>query len=156
MLAGCSTIQSPAPTNSATATAPYRSALLSVQYGDEAVKQALADQGLTSAFQDYWGAYADRNWAARYRMEEFQKEVTAPFYLAYHQAAWTLLELKVESIDISDAPNRVRLGLQAKFRNPERAEQERSVVLTDLWSKRDNGWVHINSDPMLNGLRAVQ
>jgi hypothetical protein len=112
--------------------------------------------GLLQPFTRYWASYAARDWGQRYRMEEFQKPQEEQFYVSYHAAAWQLLEMRVEAIDASAAPERVRISLRARFRNPERPGQERDTFLQDLWAQRDKGWVHVNSDPMLNGLRGVK
>ena len=126
------------------------------QYENDALKQQLVDLGLHHLFDEYWAAHVERDWLGRYRMEEFLRPVEEQFYVAYHQAAWQLLELRIDAVDVSDAPERVRVNLQARFRNPEQQGQERNVFLLDLWTKSGEKWRHLNSDPMLNALRPVK
>ena len=153
VLAGCSGMRPVA--NSAGANV-LGSSGVAPTYDSAATQQQLVDLGLIQPFQDYWTAYSRRDWVERYRMEEFQKPQEQQFYVAYHAPAWQLLDLRVEGVDASAAPERVRINLRARFRNPDRPEQERTSVLQDLWAKREQGWLHVNSDPMLNGLRAVK
>lgn len=127
-----------------------------LHYEVDSVRQQLASLGLEQPLTQYWHAYWNRDWEGRYRMEEFQRPVEQKFYLSYHQAAWQLLELRIEGVDATEAPERVRVSLRARFRNPERQEQERTTFLQDLWTKKNQGWAHVNSDPMLNGLRSVK
>lgn len=152
VLAGCSSMQ--AAGSNAEASVP--ATRVAPQYESDAIRQQLVELGLIQPLNDYWAAYVARDWAKRYRMEEFQKPQEQDFYVAYHAAAWELLEMRIEAVDASGAPDRVRINLRARFRNPERPGQERSSSLQDLWAKREQGWQHVNSDPMLNGLRAVK
>lgn len=151
VLAGCSGMQTTGSNLEAKVPAG-----VAPQYESDAVRQQLVDMGLIQPLSDYWSAYVARDWARRYRMEEFQKPQEQDFYVAYHAAAWQLLEMRVEAVDASGAPDRVRINLRVRFRNPERPAQERTSLLQDLWTKREQGWQHVNSDPMLNGLRAVK
>lgn len=126
------------------------------QFQNQEARGQLEELGLAQPFDEYWAAFVARDWAGRYRMEEFHRPVEEQFYVSYHAAAWRLLELHIDAIDAADAPERVRINLRARFRNLERPEQEANTVLQDLWTKRGQGWLHVNSDPMLNGLRSVK
>ena len=132
-----------------------RSAVEPLYQGDD-VRRQLMDLGLMPSFGKYWAAYGAADWRTRYEMEQFQSSVERDFYVAYHHAAWQMLELRVDAVVVSNAPERVRVSLQVRFRNPSRLDQERTTFIQDLWSKNNNQWVHVNSDPMLNGLRAVK
>lgn len=154
VLSGCAGTLPPQGNQSENATA--QQPMFAIQFQGQEVKQQLVAMGLIQSFNDYWNSHAARDWARRYRMEEFQRPVEESFYAAYHSAAWQLLELHIDSVDVADAPERVRVSLRARFRNPDRFEEERSAVLQDLWTKRQQEWLHVNSDPMLNGLRSVK
>ena len=154
VLAGCAGGASTLPGRNAN-SASVQSAI-AIQYATDEAKRQVLEVGLTQPLSKYWNAYVARDWTGRYGMEEFQRPVEKDFYVSYHAAAWTLLELRVDTVDVSDAPNRVKIGLKARFRSLERPDEVRSVDLQDLWTKGDGGWLHLNSDPMLNGLRSVQ
>lgn len=153
-LSGCAGLKTPG--NTAGVRVVEQATTIPVEYDSEVLKQQLSEMGLLQPFTDYWAAYTAKDWAGRYRMEEFQKPQEEQFYVSYHAAAWELLALRMEAVDASGAPERVRINLRGRFRNPQRPEQERTTFLQDLWAKRDKGWVHVNSDPMLNGLRGVK
>ena len=126
-----------------------------LQYATDGLKQELLEIGLSQRFATYWAAYVSRDWASRYAMEEFQRPVEQSFYAAYHQAAWELLEMRIDAVDASQSPHRVRVKLHLRLRNPGRIDQERISVLDDVWTNSSEKWMHLNTDPMLNGLRSV-
>ena len=154
LVAGCAS-QSPPQTDPVSRATKQHSTVTPL-FGNDAVRQQVIDLGLMHPFSEYWAAYVAGDWQARYGMEQFQRPVDAKFYATYHQAAWQLLELRVDAVDVTGAPERVRVNLHVRFRNPSRLDQERASFLQDLWSKSNDQWMHVNSDPMLNGLRSVK
>ena len=155
LLAGCAS-QSGISKSAGVSAPSALQATITPSYESAAVRQQLADLGLVQPLSDYWSAHVARNWAVRYRMETFQRPVEEQFYVAYYQPAWQLLDLRIETVDVSDAPERVRVNMQARFRNPQRQEQVRNTFVQDLWTKDNGQWKHVNSDPMLNGLKPVK
>lgn len=153
-LTGCAVTQTPSRGKSANVAAHLPR--FAIQFQGQEVKQQLADIGLMQPLGEYWNFYATGDWEGRYRMEEFQRHVEESFYVAYHAAAWQLLELHIDSVDVGAAPERVRINLRARFRHLDRPDEERSAILQDLWTQREQVWLHVNSDPMLNGLRSVK
>src|SRR5690606_39196054 len=133
-LAGCASQPPVQQSNGAASIMPRLD--LEVQFANDAVRTQLGSLGLTRPLGEYWGASVSRDWLARYRLEELQRPVEEQFYVSYHQAAWQLLELRVEEVDASSAPERVKISLRARFRNPERPEHVHETQLQDLWTKK--------------------
>lgn len=158
ILGGCTQIETVRsnPMTESPQVAASQPVALTLQYADRGARDAVVQLGLTPMLEAYWQAYAQRDWAGRYKMEKFRGEIEEGFYRSYHQPAWTLLSLEVTSVDASKSPERVRLTLSGRFRNPDRQEQERVSTLFDLWTFEEGGWRHVNSDPMLNGLKSVE
>lgn len=158
ILGGCTQTQTVRsnPVTESHQVAASQPVVLALQYADQGARDAVAQLGLTPMLEAYWQAYAQRDWVGRYKMEKFRGEIEEDFYRSYHQPAWTLLSLEVTSVDASKSPERVRLVLSGRFRNPDRQGQERASTLLDLWTLDGGRWMHVNSDPMLNGLKAVE
>lgn len=128
---------------------------LPLEFKNNELKVKLESTGLFAAFSTYWRYHAERRWAERYRMERFGGTVTETFYSAYHDAAWIIERFIVTSVHEPDALGRVRVDVDAVFRHLTESDKENRMLVQDWWVNADNGWMHLNTDPMLNGLKPV-
>jgi len=128
---------------------------LPLTYANSALRSQLESVDLLRPFTDYWTAYAKRDWVGRYQMERFSVDILSNFYEVYHAAAWIIEAFVVEAVSQPDEKGRVRIDVQAKFSNPNRPDEVRNGLVQDWWlGAAGAAWRHINTDPMLNGLKS--
>jgi hypothetical protein len=120
------------------------------------LRTQLMEQDLLKPFTAYWTAHTERDWATRFKMERpFTTDIKETFYIAYHNGAWAIQSFEVVKIYAPDDRNRVRIDVKALFQNPQEPAKTNSTLVQDWWVKENTDWQHINTDPMLNGLKAV-
>ncbi|OYU42298.1 MAG: hypothetical protein CFE44_24765 [Burkholderiales bacterium PBB4] len=127
-----------------------REIALEVIFDDPKMSDELVRLGLRKDFVAYWQAHKDRNWAARFRMENLTNGVTEKFYVAYYDKAWPLKRLSVRGV--SDAPQAATVNISYTFTNPETSE-EVTYSTPDGWVLVAGIWKHVVSDPMLSGVK---
>lgn len=146
------------PSGQAVAAGPsLRADVLEVRYADAGLRAQMQALGLLDPFRAYWSAHAERRWVDRYRMEhELAGRVTESFYVAYHQPAWRIEHFVVVRVHPADSQGRVRVDVQARFVNPTDPNEKRESLVQDWWIPSEGTrWMHLNTDPMLNGMKPV-
>lgn len=128
---------------------------LPLRFKTPEVRAQLESQGLLKPFTAYWTAYAQRQWALRYKMERFTTEVKEDFYIPYHNGAWIISSFEVVQIHTPDEQARVRVDVNVRFQNPVDPAKTSETLVQDWWIKDNETWMHINTDPMLNGMKPV-
>jgi len=123
---------------------------LNIQYEPPSLANDLSSVGLQRVFVDYWQAGAERDWKRRYAHEKFVHPVEEKFYVAYHLAAWRLVELSIS--DVKLAGQDADVVMSVTYVNPE-TQDKHVVKVFDKWTVRDDDWKHVVQDPMLAGLR---
>lgn len=141
-------------TGAGRSSSPYAREL-PLTFNDDSLKAQMAALGLLPVFTQYWQAYAHRRWADRYQLERFAGDLAESFYIAYHDAAWMIQSFNVIKLHEADAQGRIRVDIDALYRSLTDAKRENRQLVQDWWIPHEGRWLHVNADPMLNGMKAV-